>query len=135
MVKAKLAIDCNFYQVEPSKPTISPFEIQYFELQVGDEIIGFQDDQEWEGTVSYDPTYPDEMQWYLDLNNSIEHPVSQERMEGRSEGGRAAMPIGEIRGELLVVEAMLADGMDIDKVSQYTRLSRTRLENIKRRNS
>lgn len=32
------------------------------------------------------------------------------------------MPIGEIRGEMAVVEAMLADGMDVEVVSKYTRL-------------
>lgn len=88
MIKAKLSIDSNHYHYGPSRPTISPFEIQYFELNVGDKIVGFQDDQEWEGIIEYDPTYPEEMKWFLDLNNCIEYPVSQEKMMGRSEGGR-----------------------------------------------
>ncbi|MGO4699267.1 hypothetical protein AB4Z50_33995 [Paenibacillus sp. 2TAB26] len=73
------------------------------------------------------------MEWYLDISDSVEYPVSLEREEGRDEGWIAALPIGELSGEVTVVTAMLADGMDLNVVIKYTKLSRTRLENIKRR--
>lgn len=133
MSKIKLSIDTNFHYYGPVRPTISPFVIAQFNLHAGDVVIGFQDDQEWEGVIGHDPTYPEEMEWYLDLNNSKEYAVTKDREEGRDEGRRAAYPIGELSGEVEVVTKMLADGMDIEKVIKYTRLSRTRLENIKRR--
>ena len=64
----KISIDCNFNQHGFSKPTISPFEIEYFSLKEGDIVIGFQDEQEWEGIVKYDSFLPEEMKWYLDLD-------------------------------------------------------------------
>lgn len=70
------------------------------------------------------------MKWYLELNLQKEYGVSNERMEGRDEGAKSAIPVGEIRGEIAVVTAMLNDGMDIDTVKRYTRLSETRLKNI-----
>jgi hypothetical protein len=128
--KLKISIDCNSNSLGFNKPTISPFEIEYFKLNEGDCVIGYQDEQEWEGIVRHETNCPDEMQWYLDLTNAKEYSVSIERMEGREEGGRSAIPIGEIRGEIHVITAMLADGMEVDIVSKYTRLSRTRLINI-----
>lgn len=128
--KLKISIDCNSNYFGFNKPTISPFEIEYFKLNEGDCVIGYQDEQEWEGIVRYNPNCPDEMQWYLDISDAKEYSVSVERMEGREEGGRSAIPIGEIRGEIRVVTAMLADGMEVDLVKKYTRLSKTRLQNI-----
>lgn len=130
-IKVKLSIDCNFNHLGFSKPTVSPFEIEYFSLKEGDIVIGFQGEQEWEGTIRYDSSLPEEMKWYLDLDLQKEYSVSDERAEGRDEGASSAIPIGEIRGEGAVVTAMLADGMDIDIVKKYTRLSKTRLINIK----
>ncbi len=128
--KLKISIDCNSNYLGFKKPTISPFEIEYFKINVGDIIVGFQDDLEWEGIVKYDPNSPDEMQWYLDISNSKEYLVTIERMEGREEGGRSAIPIGEIRGEIYMATAMLADGIEVDTVKKYTRLSIKRLNNI-----
>jgi len=129
-IELKLSIDCNFNQHGFSKPTISPFEIEYFSLKEGDIVIGFQDEQEWEGIVKYDSFLPEEMEWYLDLDLQKEYSVSNERAEGRHEGARSAFPIGEIIGGSAVATAMLTDGMDINLVKKYTRLSKTRLENI-----
>ena len=129
-IKAKISIDCNFNYLGFTKPTITLFTVQYFTLKEGDIVLGFQDEQEWEGTIRYDASLPEEMEWYLDLNLEKEYTISPERAEGRDEGARAAFPTGEIIGEKAVVTAMLADGMDIDTVKKYTRLSETRLRNI-----
>jgi hypothetical protein len=129
-VKTKISIDCNFNYLGFDKPIISPFDIEYFAFKEGDIVIGYQDEQEWEGIMRYDSTLPEEMKWYIELNLQKENVVSNERMEGRDEGARSAIPVGEIRGEIAVVTAMLNDGMDIDTVKKYTRLSETRLKNI-----
>lgn len=128
----KIGIDCNFNWLGPLKPVISAFEIEHFNLKEGETIIGFQDDQEWEGIVKYDASCPEEMQWYIELKLTTEANVSIERMEGREEGARSAIPIGERTGEIYVVTAMIRDGIDIETVKKYTRLSKTRLENIKK---
>ncbi len=129
-IKTKISIDCNFNYLGFDKPTISPFDVEYFAFRDGDNVIGYQDEQEWEGIVRYDPSLPEEMRWYIELNLQKEYVVSNERMEGRDEGARTAISVGEIRGEMAVVTAMLADGMDIDTVKKYTRLSETRIYNI-----
>ncbi len=126
----KISIDCNSNLLGFTKPTLSPYEIEYFSLKEGDIVIGFQDDLEWEGIIKYDSTLPEEMNWYLDLDLQKEYSVSDERVEGREEGARSAIPIGEIRGESIVVTAMIADGVSIDTIKKYTRLSKTRLINI-----
>lgn len=128
----KIGIDANFNWLGPMKPVISTFEIEFFNLKEGEIIIGFQDEQEWEGIVRYDDSCPEEMQWYMELNPNSETKISKEKMECRKEGAKSAIPIGEIRGEIYVVTAMIKEGKDIDTVSKYTRLSRTRLENIKK---
>jgi hypothetical protein len=127
----KIAIDTNIHFYGPTRPTISPFVISRFNLQSGDKIIGFQDSQEWEGVVGFDNSFPDEMQWYLDISNGNEFSVSIEREEGRDEGWSAALPIGELLGEISVVTEMLKDGLDLETIKKYTRLSHSRLENIK----
>ena len=129
----KISIDTNFHFYGPTRPTISPFVISRFNLLLGEKVIGFQDSQEWEGIIGFDKTYPEEMQWYLDISDGEEFAVSFDREVGRDEGWDAALLIGELSGEIAVVTAMLADGIDIDTITKYTRLSRTRLENIKRR--
>jgi hypothetical protein len=126
----KISIDCNSNFLGFDKPTLSPFEIEYFSLKEGNIVIGFQDDLEWEGTIRYDSTLPEGMNWYLELDLQKEYSVSDERVEGREEGARSAIPIGEIRGESIVVTAMLADGVSIDTVKKYTRLPKARLINI-----
>lgn len=128
----KIEIDTNFNWFGPMKPVISTFEIEYFNLKVGEIISGFQDDQEWEGIVKFDVACPEGMQWYMELNPYKEKKVSIEKMEGRIEGTKSAIPIGEIQGETYVVTAMIKDGIEIDIVKKYTRLSRNQLENIKK---
>jgi hypothetical protein len=129
-VKAKISIDCNFNYLGFDKPTISPFDVNYFALKEGDTVIGYQDEQEWEGIIRHDSSLSEEMKWYIELNLQKEYVVSSERMEGRDEGSRSAIPVGEIRGEIAVITAMLTDGMDIDTVKKYTRLSEMRIKNI-----
>lgn len=129
----KISIDTNFHYYGPNRPIISPFVVSRFNLRLGEVVIGFQDSQEWEGIIGFDNTYPEEMQWYLDISDGKEYPVTSEREAGRDEGWAAALPIGELNGEIAIVSAMLEDGIDIDEISKYTRLSRTRLENIKKR--
>lgn len=129
----KISIDTNFHFHSPTRPTISPFVISRFNLVLGEKVIGFQDSQEWIGTIGFDKTYPEEMEWYFDLSDAEEFPVTPDRETGRDEGWTAAIPIGELSGEIAVVTAMLTDGIDIDTVAKYTRLSLTRIENIKRR--
>lgn len=127
----KISIDTNFHYHGPTRPTISPFVISRFNLLLGEEVIGFQDSQEWEGIIGFDKTYPEEMEWYLDISDGEEFPVTSDREAGRDEGWTAAIPIGELSGEIAVATAMLTDGIDIDTIKKFTRLSRTRLENIK----
>lgn len=131
--KVKIMIDCNRNHFGDDYPTISYFVIEYFSLKEGDRVIGFQDEQEWEGIVRKDPTLPKDMQWYIELDIQKESLVSEERQVGRLEGFSSAMPIGEISGEMAVVTAMIADGIDIEVVMKYTRLSKDRLINIKKR--
>lgn len=126
----KISIDCNSNYKGYDKPTISPFEIKYFDLKEGEKIVGYQDDSEWEGIIRFDSSLPEEMQWYLELDLTKETIVSGERMEGREEGTRSAIPIGEIRGEIAIVTAMLSDGVEIESILKYSRLSKTRIINI-----
>ncbi len=109
------------------------FVFSRFNLLFGDKVIGFQDSQEWEGIIGFDEAYPEEMQWYLDISVGEEFSVTSDREAGRDEGWIAALPIGELNGEITVATAMLTDGIDIDTITKYTKLSQTRLENIKRR--
>jgi hypothetical protein len=132
-IKVKLMVDCNCNYLGFDKPTLSSFEIEYFSLKEGDKVIGFQDEQEWEGIVRKDPTLPEDMQWYLELDLQKESLVSEERQVGRDEGFRSALPIGEIGGEMAVATAMIADGIDIEVVMKYSRLSKDRLIHIKNR--
>lgn len=125
-----ISIDSNFYDPIHCQPVVSPFTIEFFNLKEGDIVLGYQDDQEWEGTIRYDSSSPEERQWYFEMNLDKEFTVSEERMKGRQEGAMSTFPTGEIRGELYVVTAMLEDGMGIDSVKKYTRLSKTRLHNL-----
>ncbi|KQN96008.1 hypothetical protein [Paenibacillus sp. Leaf72] len=129
----RISIDTNYHYDGHIRPTIPPFVISHFNLRSGDKVIGYQEDQEWEGEIGFNATYPEEKRWYLELENSVEYPVSKERELGRDEGSAAAKPIGEFVGEAKMVEKMLADGMDIDKVFKYTRIPRSTLQGIQSR--
>ena len=107
----RISIDTNYNYFSPLRSTIYPFVISAFNLSVGVQAIGFQDDQEWEGETT----------------------VSSDRDIGRYEGRESAYPEGERQGEITVVTKMLADSMNIKKIIKYTRLSRKVLENIQHR--
>lgn len=63
------------------------------------------------------------MQWYLEISDSEEFPVTSDREAGRDEGWTAAIPIGELIGEIAVATAMLTDGIDIDTIKVYKTIS------------
>lgn len=128
--KVKISIDSNNNYYGFDKPIVSSYEIEYFGLKEGDLVIGYQDEQEWEGIVKYDNSLSEELQWYIELDLGKEKIISSERKEGREEGARSAIPIGEIRGEVAVVTNMLIDGIDFNTVKKYTRLPEKRLRSI-----
>jgi hypothetical protein len=128
----KFPIDTNLTLLGGDKPIISLFIIEYYDLKKGDLVKGFQDDCEWDGVVMYDDLCPEGKRWYLQLDLDSKQHVNIERMEGRNEGLDSGMALGEIRGEIHVVSAMLADGFDVNKIKKYTRLSMERINIMKK---
>lgn len=131
MEKRVIAIERSNCDPITKMPVISIFVVQFFPLKHNDAIIAFEDDSEWDGRVVYQPNREEKYQWCIELDYDNEREVSTDKMIARSEGASAFIPTGEKRGELKVVENLLLDGMDVETVSKYTRISREQLGKLK----
>lgn len=126
----KISIDTNSNYLGPDKPTIFLNDIRYFEIATGDRIIGYQDDQEWEGMIESQSHLPEWYRFYLDLNTCIETIVTSEVYKARDDGGSIGMALGEKDTKLFVAEAMFQDGLAIEKIEQYTDIPLLELQTI-----
>jgi hypothetical protein len=129
--KKRISIDSNCNHHGYDTPLLSVYEVEQFGLSVGEEVIGYQDDLEWEGKVCKQISENGE-EWYIKLDLSCENAVSEERSIGRDEGFSSGVSYGEFKAENTIATKMLADGMDIFIVSKYTRLPLSKLESIQK---
>ena len=67
----RITVDCNFNWLGPSKPALSHAEAARWNLHPGERLTAMQDDDEWLGVVVFDPSLPDQYQWYVDLELSL----------------------------------------------------------------
>jgi hypothetical protein len=63
----RILIDTNFNYLGPSCPALSAKEVMKSGLKKGEKIIAYQDDDEWEGIVSYAELLPPMYQWFIQL--------------------------------------------------------------------
>ncbi|MDN4620153.1 hypothetical protein QCD85_18715 [Paenibacillus sp. PsM32] len=119
----KISIDTNLNYLGMDKPMISLNKIQYFGMTSGDRIIGYQDEQEWEGTIESQSNLPEWYRFYLDLNTCIETIITPEVYKARDDGGSIGIALGEKYTKIFVAEAMIQDGLAMEKIQQYTGLS------------
>lgn len=104
--------------------------MRYFVIAAGDRIIGYQDDQEWEGIIESQSHLPEWYQFYLDLNTCIETIVTPEVYKARDNGGSIGMALGEKYTKIFVAQAMFQDGLYIEKIEQYTDIPLLELQSI-----
>ncbi|MDQ1236119.1 hypothetical protein QE450_003617 [Paenibacillus sp. SORGH_AS306] len=128
----KISIDTNSNYLAPDKPTIFLNDMRYFAIAAGDRIIGYQDDQEWEGIIESQSHLPEWYQFYLDLNTCIETIVTPEVYKAREDGESVGRTLGKKDTKIFVAQAMFQDGLDIEKIKHYTELSLLELENIQK---
>lgn len=126
----KISIDTNSNYLGMDKPMISLNKIKYFGITSGDRIIGYQDDQEWEGIIESQSHLPDWYRFYLDLNTCIETIIAPEVYKARDDGGSIGIALGEKDTKLFVAEAMFQDGLAIEKIEQYTDIPLLELQTI-----
>lgn len=129
----KIEIDTNSNYLGFTKPIIFSEEMRYFGIVEGDRIVGYQDDQEWEGIVEYQADLPEEYRYYLDVDKCIETILPEEVYKARSDGTILGKGIGEIETKTIIAQAMFQDGLDIEKIQQYTDLSLTELKYIQKK--
>lgn len=129
----KIEIDTNSNYLGFTKPIIFLEYIKYFDIVEGDRIVGYQDDQEWEGIVEYQADLPEGYRYYLDVNKCIETILPEEVYKARSDGTILGKGIGEIQTKTIIAQAMFQDGLDIEKIQQYTDLSLTELKYIQKK--
>lgn len=129
----KISIDTNSNYLGFTKPIIFLEEMRYFDIVAGDRIVGYQDDQEWEGIVEYQADLPEEYRYYLDVDKCIETIVPEEVYKARSDGGILGIGIGKIETKTIIAQAMFQDGLDIEKIQQYTDMSLTELKYIQKK--
>lgn len=129
----KISIDTNSNYLGPDKPTIFLNDMRYFAIATGDRIIGYQDEQEWEGIIESQSHLPEWYQFYIDLNTCIETIIAPEVYKARDDGRSIGMALGEKYTKIFVAEVMFQDGLAIEKIKNYTGLSLLELENIQRK--
>lgn len=125
----KLLIDTSIFYLEPYKVTIDPALIEYFDISVGGQVIAYQDDQEWEGIVEYQPTLPIEFRYYIDLNKSVQRDVPPDINLGRKEGLDSGLPVGYSFSKRELLKAMTDDNMNQYTIQQYLNFSMEALKN------
>lgn len=129
----KIEIDTNSNYLGFTKPIIFLEYIKYFNIVEGDRIVGYQDDQEWEGIVEYQADLPEVYRYYLDVNKCIETILPEEVYKARSDGAILGIGIGEIETKTIIAQAMFQDGWDIEKIQQYTDMTLEELKYIQKK--
>ncbi len=82
------------------------------------EIAKFSPDQVWE--------YESSLKYYRDMNNVIDTAKEEAREEGREEG----IEVGKVEGREELVLNMFDQGMKIDDISTFTKLTKEEIKNI-----
>ncbi|MDQ1236113.1 hypothetical protein QE450_003611 [Paenibacillus sp. SORGH_AS306] len=126
----KIEIDTNSNYLGFTKPIIFLEHIKYFNILEGDRIVGYQDEQEWEAIVEYQADLPEGYRYYLDVDKCIETIVPKEVYEARNDGVMLGISIGKIETKIIVAQAMFQDGVDIEKIQQYTDMTLAELKYI-----
>jgi predicted transposase/invertase (TIGR01784 family) len=91
-----------------------------------------------EGISKYKPNellaYRDSLKDYRDYYNTIDFAEIKGRKEGREEGLKEGRAEGRAEGEQSkayeIARQMLADGISIDMIAKYTKLSSDEIEKI-----
>jgi len=63
----RIPLDTNYNCLGPDKPILSPKKVVYFKVEINERVIVVQDDEEWVGTVKFDPSLPEQWQWYIEI--------------------------------------------------------------------
>ena len=64
----RLEVDCNFNYLGPAFPALSQDEVVGFFLTPHEIVVAFQDEDEWEGEVLFDPSLPELYRWYVKID-------------------------------------------------------------------
>lgn len=67
----KFEVDCNFNYLGPTNPSLTHKEVKDLNLKENEQVIVFQDNDEWKGTVKYNDSLPTAYQWYVELFNHM----------------------------------------------------------------
>ncbi|MGG4495623.1 hypothetical protein [Brevibacillus reuszeri] len=128
-----IRIDTNFCNDTNGKPVISPAVIEVFDLTVGETVIVYQDEDEWKGIVRFDPLQGIDKQWFIEIVNDSHQEISSERQKGQREGFMNGRWSGNLSTRIDIAEEMIRDGLDLLAVQKYTKLSKERLEIMRKR--
>ncbi|MEJ8544972.1 hypothetical protein [Brevibacillus borstelensis] len=122
-----ILIDTNFCNDTNGEPAISPVVVEIFDLTVGENVIVYQDEDEWRGIVRFDPLQRIDKQWFIEIVNDSHQEISPERQKGQNEGYYNGRWSGKLSARIEIAEEMIRDGLDLSFVQKYTKLSKERL--------
>ncbi len=126
-----ISIDTNFVHPEIGEPVIPQNVMKKFSLEEGDEVIAYQDEDEWDGIICVDRNQSPDYQNYIKLNGETHRVISLKEMERRNEGYCNGFAIGQLSEKIRISEVMIASGLDIITINNFTELSFERLFHMK----
>ena len=73
----RIEVDCNYYYLSPTTPTVSKRIIDQLKLSINQKVIAYQDEDEWVATVKFDQTFPKQYQWYVEFDEFVSNKPSK----------------------------------------------------------
>ncbi|MFB5676359.1 hypothetical protein ACE3NQ_08155 [Paenibacillus terreus] len=114
MARKIILIDTNFCNPDTGQPVVPPLVIEKFGLSVGDNVVTYQDEDEWEGVIHFDSSQQEDLQWYIELDPGTHKEASSERVIGRDEDYRNGVADGELIARIKIAEELLNNGFDLE---------------------
>ncbi|MDE5556689.1 MAG: hypothetical protein K2J32_03175 [Ruminococcus sp.] len=127
--KKIIMIDCNSITSYGELPLMY-YDVEYFGLNDGMEIIAYEGDDVWNATVHYNPEAEFPEQWWVELGDYIE-TLTEKEVKWSGIGFFSGMCSGAFRKEIDIAKELIDFGMEINDIQKILKLSENRLYHIK----
>ncbi|MDE6666471.1 MAG: hypothetical protein K2K14_09885 [Ruminococcus sp.] len=127
--KKIIMIDCNSVTSYGELPLLN-YEVEYFGLKDGMEVIAYEGTDVWAETVHYNPSVDIHEQWWVELGNYV-NTLTDEEYKWWVAGCRQGECTGERLKEIDIAKKLIDFGMEIKDIQKIVNLCEDQLYHIK----
>jgi len=127
--KKTIMIDCNSITSYGELPLMN-FDVEYFGLKDGMEIIAYEGEDVWEATVHYNPSAEAHEQWWIELGDYID-TLTEKEFKWENIGFYNGACSGAVSKEIEIARKLIDYGTPIADIQKILKISEKRLYYIK----